>query len=88
LDNVKRPGHYAQKIECWDAMEAMMDSTERVPRLRVGWYMAFLWGNTFKYLWRWPFKKEPLEDLKKAQVYLERLISRVEKLERLKEKGL
>ena len=34
--------------------------------------------NSFKYLWRWPYKNG-LEDLKKARWYLDRLISEVEK---------
>jgi len=58
-------------------MEVMMDE-DRIPKLRLTWYMAFLWGTILRYTWRWPFKKEPLEDLKKAQTYLERLIDRVE----------
>lgn len=36
-------------------------------------------GNILKYLWRYRYKGKPLEDLKKAQWYLQRLIDTLEK---------
>lgn len=35
-------------------------------------------GNILKYLWRFRYKGKPLEDLKKAQWYLSRLIDHME----------
>jgi hypothetical protein len=75
-DQVKNPEHYKHNpmgIECWDAMEAMMSNANLPP------YEGNLWGNVFKYIWRWPYKEVPLKDLKKARQYLDRLIDRVEK---------
>jgi hypothetical protein len=40
--------------------------------------MNFLEGNIIKYLWRYK-EKNGVEDLKKARVYLDKLISEVEK---------
>jgi hypothetical protein len=42
---------------------------------------AYLWQNAFKYLWRWPYKKKPVEDLKKCRWYLDRLIELIEEKE-------
>jgi len=39
---------------------------------------AYLWQNSFKYLWRWPYKSKPIEDLHKCRWYLDRLISHIE----------
>ncbi len=38
---------------------------------------AYCWQNSFKYLWRFPYKNG-LEDLHKARWYIDRLISRME----------
>ena len=43
--------------------------------------MSFLEGNLLKYLWRYK-EKNGVADLKKAKVYLEKLISEVEKSEK------
>lgn len=61
-DNVKNPDHYTGgDIECIDAIEASMSSTE---------FQGFCKGNALKYLWRYRHKNG-LEDLKKAAVYLQ-----------------
>jgi hypothetical protein len=41
-------------------------------------YTGYLEGNTKKYLHRWRYKTKPLEDLKKARWYLDRLITELE----------
>ena len=62
------PSHYKQgPIECIEAIKAA---------LGVG-FIAYLWGNILKYLWRWP-NKNGIEDLKKAMWYLDRLIQEEE----------
>ena len=64
-DMVDRPDHYTYGgIECIDAMKAMMSREE---------YIGYLRGAAFKYLWRYPYKGKPKEDLRKAGWYLERL---------------
>jgi len=78
MNAVESPSHYKQSIECIDAMEAMMDDPSRVATMQLTPHMSYLWGNIFKYLWRWPFKKRPVEDLRKARWYLDRLIERAE----------
>ncbi len=35
-------------------------------------------ASFFKYIWRWPHKEDPLNDLKKAEFYLKNLINRLE----------
>ena len=75
-DQVNKPPHYnSGSIECIDAMQAMADGS------MVWGQNAYLWQNAFKYLWRWPYKKKPIEDLKKCRWYLDRLISLIEEKE-------
>ena len=67
-DIINSPIHYADStIECIDAMEAMMTPEQ---------FIGYLRGNVFKYQWRYE-KKNGIEDLKKAQWYLERLTEKV-----------
>lgn len=69
-DNVNRPSHYTQGgIECIDAIKASLSEEA---------YKGYLKGNIEKYLWRYEHKSNPVEDLKKAQWYLERLIKETE----------
>jgi len=64
-DAVSRPFHYTQGgIECIAAIEASMSREA---------FKGFLKGNAQKYLWRYEHKGH-LEDLKKAQYYLNKLI--------------
>lgn len=70
-DNVNNPAHYNNgKVECIDAIEA---ATEHLTG-----YEGHLTSTTIKYLWRWKLKSNPLEDLKKARWYLDRLIKYIE----------
>lgn len=71
-DIVNHPEHYTGKIECIDAIEQVVAGLEAD--------QAYFTGNILKYIWRWPYKNG-IEDLKKAQWYLNRLISNVEKEE-------
>jgi len=66
-DNVHRPEHYnTGSIECIDAIRGMLNHDE---------YIGYLRGNALKYMWRFRYKKSPIEDLRKARWYEERLIS-------------
>lgn len=68
-DNVKHPAHYtAGKIECIEAIKESMTKEE---------YRGYLKGQVMKYIWRYQNKGKPLEDLQKAQQYLEWLIEEV-----------
>lgn len=71
-DMVNSPSHYNSTIECIDAMRAMTEGSE------IGAHQAYCWQSVFKYIWRWPYKAKPLEDLKKARWYLDRLIHDLE----------
>ena len=59
--------------------EAMVDSQGRNYRIVLTGHMFYLWQVIFKYIWRWPFKEKPIEDLKKAEFYLKKLIKALEK---------
>lgn len=65
------PTHYAGKIECIDAIESALSPEE---------FKGFLRGNVLKYNWRC-MQKNGVEDLKKAQWYLDRLIKTLENVE-------
>ena len=71
-DLVNHPQHYKTKsgLEAIDVIEAFTDGLQG--------YEAVETGNVLKYICRWK-KKNGLEDLKKAQWYLSRLISKLEK---------
>lgn len=69
-DNVNHPSHYTGgKIECIDALES---ATEGLVGIE-----AVCTANAIKYLWRWK-RKGAVEDLKKAQWYIDHLIHRLE----------
>jgi len=63
LDVVNSPPHYTEHpsgIEC----------------IQVTEHMGFNLGNAIKYIWRCDLKKDAIEDLKKAQWYIEREIQK------------
>lgn len=63
IDNIN-PNHYKGDIECIDAIKASMSAEQ---------FKGYLKGNIQKYTWRYE-QKNGVEDLKKAQWYLDRLI--------------
>lgn len=66
-DNVNHPSHYTfGHLECIDAIDACMSSEA---------YRGYLKGNVMKYIWRYENKENPVQDLRKAQWYLTRLIN-------------
>jgi nicotinic acid phosphoribosyltransferase len=68
-NNVHSPSHYMHgKKETIDVIRDCMESDE---------YHGYLKGNVLKYVSRYKFKGEPLEDLQKASWYLNRLIKEV-----------
>jgi len=70
LSSVNHPKHYnTGKIEVIDAIEE--------------WEMGFCDGNVIKYVARHRHKGKPIEDLKKAKWYLERLIQQYEQEKRI-----
>lgn len=70
IDTVNKPVHYNNgKVECIEAIDASMTEVE---------FRGYLKGNVLKYVWRYLYKGKPLEDLKKARWYLDRLIESYE----------
>lgn len=70
-DNVNSPSHYTQAngLECIDAITAAVSGKTGIEAVCV--------ANVTKYLWRYELKNG-LEDVKKAQWYLNRLVSALE----------
>lgn len=67
-DAVNHPDHYTTHpsgVEC----------------IQITEHMGFLDGNAMKYLWRHRDKGKPVEDLKKARWYIDRLIAKYEREE-------
>lgn len=58
-DNVNHPEHYRLRV------------LGREP-IDVAQWQKFCTGNVIKYLWRYPYKGKPLEDLQKARWYAQR----------------
>lgn len=70
-DAVNHPKHYTQgKVECIDALESATINKRGIE--------AVCTANIIKYLWRYE-SKNGIEDVKKAQWYLQKLISELEK---------
>ena len=70
-DMVNSPSHYTQgSIECIDAIAQVVKDLDGME--------AMCTGNAIKYLWRWKHKNG-VEDLKKAQWYLQRMIDNYRK---------
>ena len=68
-DTVNHPSHYTTgKVECIDAIESATVNLTGIE--------AVCTGNSIKYIWRWK-QKNGVEDLKKAQWYINRLIEKV-----------
>jgi len=71
FDNVEKPAHYNQSgIECIQSIEASMSKDQ---------FCGYLKGNIQKYIWRYEDKNK-IEDLKKAQWYLNKLIETYEQV--------
>ena len=67
-DPVNHPSHYTRGgIECIDALSAMVSAFPNPGEAALAWQVV-------KYVWRFPFKENPLQDLQKARFYLDRLI--------------
>ena len=74
-DRVNSPAHYtAGSQEAIDTIEEAIESAPSVPA-------GFLQAQVLKYLLRVWLKDNPLEDLKKAQWYLNRLVSKLSSAE-------
>ena len=72
-DEVNSPEHYNYgKVECIEAIEESMTKES---------FKGYLKGNTIKYLWRYERKGKAVQDLEKAQWYLNKLT------ETIKEQG-
>lgn len=71
-DNINNPKHYTSgSIECIDAIEGMLGKEG---------LMAFCVANAMKYIWRHRLKGKPVEDLEKAQWYLNKAKETLEKM--------
>ena len=69
--NVNHPSHYNQTgIECIDAIKASLGDG----------YQDYCKGNVMKYLWRYKYKNG-IEDLKKAQWYLNSMVDSLQEEE-------
>jgi hypothetical protein len=70
---VSHPSHYVVGgYECKDVFKALVDGS------RIDPWSTCLWFSAFQYIWRWT-RKNGLDDLKKARLYLDWLIEHEEK---------
>ena len=68
-DEVQQPSHYTGgDVECIDYIRQQLGDE----------FESYLEGNVLKYVHRYKVKGKPLEDLRKAQVYLGWLIEELE----------
>ena len=71
-DAVNSPAHYTNGSQ--EAIVTIEEAIDEAPSMKAG----FLHGQVLKYLLRVWLKDNPLQDLKKAQWYLTRLIDSLE----------
>lgn len=65
-DMVEHPPHYTHgEVECIDAIKSALGNDG---------FRSYLKGQIIKYLWRADHKGSKVQDLKKAEFYLTRLI--------------
>ena len=70
-DAVNHPPHYTTGgIETLDVIRAKMSSDR---------FQGYLMGNVLKYLLRCEYKEKRIEDIKKAQFYLNALVEEMDK---------
>lgn len=74
-DNVNHPSHYQGKVECIDCLESATEGLQGIE--------AVCTANAIKYLYRWK-RKNGVEDLKKAQWYINKLIEHLNNENELK----
>jgi hypothetical protein len=71
VDAVNHPPHYTTGgIETLDVIRAKMSSDR---------FQGYLMGNVLKYLLRCEYKEKRIEDIKKAQFYLNALVEEMDK---------
>lgn len=69
-ERVDHPDHYNQgNIEVIEAIEDWFDGLD------------FCAGNVVKYVSRYKYKDDPIEDLKKARWYIDRMIQQMKRLQ-------
>jgi hypothetical protein len=72
-DLVNHPSHYTRgEMECIHAIKAASGANPN------GGFQSYLQGVIIKYLWRYPHKNG-IEDLRKAEWYLNQLIREMKK---------
>jgi len=71
FDPVHKPKHYNRynMVECIEGIEACTGAS----------FSGYLQGNAMKYLWRYRYKDNAVQDLEKSQWYLSKLIETVKK---------
>lgn len=74
-NNPISPSYYeSDEIKLRDVLD------QNLSRINDG-TLAFYLGNTWKYLWRWDRKENPIQDLNKAKKYIEFAVDRLEKID-------
>lgn len=70
-DMVNHPSHYNYKsMECKDIIDIMCEG--------INEGQAYKLGCAIKYLYRYPMKGKPIEDLQKAKTYIDMIIELLE----------
>ena len=68
VDTVNHPPHYNNGgLECIDYIRQQLGKE----------FSSYCQGNVIKYLHRWRYKSQPVEDLKKARWYLDAMINSI-----------
>lgn len=71
FDNIKKPKHYNMtSMEAWDVIKMQLGDK----------FQYYLEGNILKYVLRFKWKDQNISDLKKAEVYIKKLITELEEL--------
>ena len=71
-DNVTKPAHYMLMDGKLETIDLIKDRCNNLPMHLLG-HTAYCYGNTIKYLMRWPHKNG-VEDLRKCRQYIDMLL--------------
>ena len=72
MDNVNSPSHY---------LHGSIETIEVIKSITGEGFKGYLAGSVIKYLSRYPYKDNPIQDVKKCQWYINRLLKELESKE-------
>ena len=74
---MKQANKQSDNVKAWLDVSSPEDYPPSISAATGDGFKHYLQGNVLKYLWRFDYKDKPLQDLQKAQWYLNALVEEV-----------